>query len=51
MTSETRPTAGEDIEAEVNQLVHEIEAEFPLERLNDYVQAGGWSPNREEQTP
>jgi len=48
MNSETQPTAGDDIDAEVAALVHEIESEFPLERLNDYVQAGGWSPDREE---
>lgn len=44
MTSEVRPTAGVDIEAEVAALVHEIEAAFPLERLDDYVQSGGWQP-------
>ena len=44
MTSEVRPTEGADIEAEVAALVDEIEAEFPLERLDDYVKAGGWKP-------
>lgn len=45
MTSELRATTGADIEAEVAELVHAIEAAFPLERLNDYVETGGWRPD------
>jgi len=44
MTSELRPTDGTDIEAEVADLVQAIETEFPLERLNDFVETGGWRP-------
>ena len=51
MTSETKATAGDDIEAEVARLVHEIEADFPLDRLNEFVQAGGWNPDREDEYP
>ena len=45
MTSELRPTDGADLESEVAALVHAIEADFPLERLNDYVETGGWRPD------
>ena len=44
LPSEIRPTEGLDIEAEVAALVGEIEAEFPLARLDEYVHSGGWRP-------
>lgn len=50
MGAETR-TAGDDVEAEVAQLVHEIEADFTLERLNEFVRTGGFNPDTTDQTP
>lgn len=37
--------ATDDIEADVAQFVAEIEAEFTLERLNQYVATGGFHPD------
>jgi len=50
MGQETLPIDGDDIdgaavEAAVTALVHEIEADFPLERLNEFVATGGYNPN------
>jgi hypothetical protein len=50
MGSESR-AAGDDVEAEVAQLVSEIEADFTLERLNEFVRTGGFNPDTTDQTP
>lgn len=45
MGQETRPTGGEDLQADVDALVAEIEAEFTPERLNEFVATGGFHPD------
>ncbi len=45
MGSETRPIDPDtDVDAAVADLVASIEAEFTKERLNDFVRAGGFTP-------
>ena len=51
MTQETMSATGDDIEAEVATLVTNIEAEFTLDRLNEFVAAGGWHPERGDREP
>jgi len=46
MGQETRPFTGDDVEA----AVHESEAEFTKERLNEYVATGGWHPDTDHET-
>ncbi|MGI9604737.1 MAG: virulence factor [Acidimicrobiales bacterium] len=48
MGSESRSAVGADIDAEVADLVTEIEAEFTPERLNEFVAAGGFHPDKSE---
>ena len=45
MGQEQRPLETDDIEAAVAALVAEIEAEFTMERLNEFVRAGGLNPD------
>lgn len=45
MRQEQRPLDSDDIEAGVAALVAEIEAEFTMERLNDFVRTGGFNPD------
>ena len=47
MGSETRPAAGDDIEAAVAALVAEIEEQFTAEYLNTFVATGGFHPDTE----
>jgi len=45
MGQETRPLETDDIEAAVTSLVAKIEAEFTMDRLNEFVRTGGFDPN------
>ena len=45
MGQEVRPASGGDIQAGVDALVAEIEAEFTPERLNEFVATGGFNPD------
>ena len=51
MGSESRAAFTDDIEADVATLVHELEAAFPLEVLNDFVRTGGFDPATSELQP
>ena len=44
MGQEVRPLSSDDLKAECEQLVAEIEAEFTMERLNEFVRNGGFMP-------
>jgi len=44
MTSRTEAADGDDIEAAVAAMVRQIEDEFTAERLNEFVAAGGLTP-------
>ena len=44
MGQEVRPVAGDDLQLEVTTLVAAIEAEFDMERLNEFVRNGGFAP-------
>ena len=44
MGQSVHSTPGVDLQAEAEQLVADIEAEFTMERLNEFVRAGGFSP-------
>jgi hypothetical protein len=50
MGQEARPLVGDDVEVAVAALVAEIEEEFTLERLNQYVATGGWNPDADHTT-
>ena len=45
MGQEVRPLEGDDIQLEVEKLVASIEAEFTMDRLNDFVRNGGFAPD------
>ena len=45
MGQESRPLVGDDVETAVATLVAEIEAEFTMDRLNEFVRAGGFDPD------
>ena len=45
MGQEVRPLSSDDLKAECEQLVADIEAEFTMEQLNAYVKNGGFAPN------
>lgn len=45
MGQETRSASGADLQADVDALVAEIEAEFTAERLNEFVATGGHHPD------
>jgi len=47
MGQESRPLDGDDVEAAVATLVAEIEAEFTMDRLNEFVRCGGFHPDTE----
>jgi len=49
MGQEARPLDGDDVEAAVAAVVAEIEGEFTLERLNQFVATGGWHPEADHQ--
>lgn len=49
MGQEQRPLDTDDIEAAVGALVAEIEAEFTMERLNEFVRTGGLDPTKQSQ--
>lgn len=51
MTSRTVPLEGADVDAAVAAMVHQIEDEFTTERLNEFVAAGGLTPESGGQTP
>lgn len=51
MTSRTEAAAGDDIEAAVAAMVSQIEDEFTAERLNEFVAAGGLTPDSGGLTP
>ena len=40
-----RDRSSNDLKAECEQLVADIEAEFTMEQLNAYVKNGGFAPN------
>ena len=48
MGQEVRPLEGDDVEAGVSALVAELEAEFTMERLNEFVRCGGHHPDHNE---
>ena len=37
-------TNGAEVQAAAEAMADELEDEFPLERLNQFVEAGGWNP-------
>ena len=43
------PLTGDDLEAAAGSLAAELDAAFPLERINTFVEAGGWDPDRPEE--
>lgn len=51
MGQETRPIDGADVQAAVASLVAEIETEFTLDRLNEFVATGGWEPGSHGTVP
>lgn len=44
MGQEIRSLDGDDLKAQAEQLVADIEAEFTVERLNEFVRNGGYQP-------
>ena len=44
----TRPADGDDPEGAALRLAAELEAAFPRERLDTFVETGGWDPERAE---
>ena len=44
----TRPADGDDPEGAALRLAAELEAAFPRERLETFVETGGWDPERAE---
>ncbi len=44
MGQEVRTLDGDDLKAQAEQLVADIEAEFTMDRLNEYVRNGGFRP-------
>lgn len=51
MGAESRPSLGQDLQADVKALVDELEAAFPLDVLNEFVRTGGFDPSSSDQTP
>ncbi len=45
MGQEVRPLDSNDLEGAVAQLVAAIEAEFTMDRLNEFVRTGGFNPD------
>ncbi len=50
MGAESRPSNGQDLQADVKALVDELEAAFPLDVLNEFVRTGGFDPSSPDQT-
>ena len=48
MGQESRPLVGDNVEAAVATLVAEIEAEFTMDRLNEFVRCGGFHPDHND---
>lgn len=48
MGQESRPLVGDDVETAVATLVAEIEAEFTMDRLNEFVRCGGFHPDHND---
>ncbi len=44
MGQDIRPLEGDDLRASVEAVVASIEAEFTMDRLNEYVRNGGFAP-------
>ena len=44
MGQSQQSTPGEDLKGEAEQLVAEIEAEFTMDKLNEFVRNGGFAP-------
>ena len=51
MGQEMRPLEGDDVEAAVAVLVADIEAEFTMDRLNQFVRCGGFHPDHNDPIP
>jgi len=51
MGQESRPLEGDDVEFAVATLVAEIEAEFTMDRLNEFVRCGGFHPDHNNPLP
>lgn len=51
MGQDVRPLVGDDVEKAVATLVAEIEAEFTMDRLNEFVRCGGFHPDHNEPLP
>ena len=51
MGQESRAFEGDDLELAVATLVADIEAEFTMERLNQFVRCGGFHPDHHEPLP
>lgn len=46
MGQSVQSTPGTDLQAEAEQLVADIEAEFTMDRLNEFVRGGGFAPEQ-----